>query len=80
MTAMNGRLPRVPISRRGCATSPEPSRGDFLFGDRPSVADYYVLTMVLWAARFSVEVPPALAAIADRLKAMPAVQATLKAG
>lgn len=53
--------------------------GDFLFGDRPSVADYYVLTMVLWAARFSVEVPPALAAIADRLKAMPAVQATLKA-
>jgi len=53
--------------------------GDFLFGDRPSVADFYILTMVLWAGRFGVEVPPALTALSDRLKAMPAVHATLQA-
>lgn len=53
--------------------------GDYLFGDRPGVADFYILVMTLWAGRFGVEVPTALAALADRLKMRPAVSATLKA-
>lgn len=53
-------------------------RGDYLCGDRPRVADYYALVMMLWADRFGVEVPPALAALGERLKERPAVQATLK--
>lgn len=54
-------------------------RGDFLCGEQPRVADYYALVMMLWAGRFGVEIPPALAALGERLKARPAVQATLKA-
>lgn len=53
-------------------------RGDYLCGDHPRVADYYALVMMLWADRFGVEVPPALAALGERLKARPAVRATLQ--
>lgn len=53
--------------------------GDYLFGDRPSVADFYLFVTTLWAGRFGVEVPPELAALHERLKARPAVRATLDA-
>jgi glutathione S-transferase len=54
-------------------------RGDYLFGDRPSVADFYLFVTLLWAERFGIEVPNKLAALRDRLKARPAVQEAMQA-
>lgn len=53
--------------------------GDFLRGDKPGVSDFYLLVMLLWAGRFGVMIPAPLTAVYERLKARPAVQATLKA-
>jgi len=54
-------------------------KGDYLFGDQPTVADFYLFVNTRWAERFGIEIPPAIAAIHQRLNARPAVQATLKA-
>ncbi|WP_447757584.1 glutathione S-transferase family protein [Sphingopyxis fribergensis] len=54
-------------------------KGDYLFGEEPTVADFYLFVNTRWAERFGVEIPPAIAAIHERLNARPAVQATLKA-
>ena len=54
-------------------------KGNYLFGDQPTVADFYLFVNTRWAERFGVEIPPAIAAIHERLNARPAVQATLKA-
>lgn len=55
------------------------AQGDYLFGDEPSVADYYLFVNTRWAERFGVEIPPVIAAIHARLNARAAVQATLAA-
>ena len=52
-------------------------RGDYLFGDRPSVADFYLFVMLLWSQRFEVEVPEALRHLRDRIAARPAVRAAM---
>jgi glutathione S-transferase len=49
-------------------------QGDYLFGDRLSVADCYLFVMLLWAERFEVEVPQAMTDLRDRMRARPAVQ------
>jgi glutathione S-transferase len=49
-------------------------QGDYLFGDRLSVADCYLFVMLLWAERFEVEVPQAMADLRVRMRARPAVQ------
>jgi glutathione S-transferase len=49
----------------------------YLFGDRPSVADFYLFVMLLWAEKFGVETPASLVALRDRIRARPAVQAAL---
>lgn len=54
-------------------------QGDYLFGDRPSVADFYLYVMLLWAERFGVDVPAKLVALRRRLEVRPAVQAALEA-
>jgi len=54
-------------------------KGDYLFGDQPTVADFYLFVNTRWAERFGIEIPPAVAAIHERLNARPAVQATLAA-
>lgn len=54
-------------------------KGDYLFGDQPTVADFYLFVNTRWAERFGIEIPPAIAAIHQRLNARAAVQATLKA-
>ena len=51
--------------------------GAYLFGDRPSVADFYLFVMLLWAEKFAVETPAALIALRDRVRARPAVQTAL---
>jgi glutathione S-transferase len=52
-------------------------RHDYLFGDRPSVADFYLFVMLLWARRFEVEVPASLSALRERIAARPAVRAAM---
>ena len=51
--------------------------GDYLFGARPSVADFYLFVMLLWAERFDVETPEPLIALRDRIKARPAVRSAM---
>ncbi|MDB5657859.1 MAG: glutathione S-transferase [Cypionkella sp.] len=49
-------------------------QGEYLFGDKLSVADCYLFVMLLWAERFEVAVPPVLAGLRDRMRALPSVQ------
>lgn len=49
-------------------------KGDYLFGERLSVADCYLFVMLLWAERFAVEVPPVMADLRERMRARPAVR------
>lgn len=44
-------------------------KGGYLFGDQPTVADFYLFVNTRWAERFGVEIPPAIAAIHERLNA-----------
>lgn len=53
--------------------------GDYLFGAKPSVADFYLFVMLLWADRFALDLPVPLLALRERLKARPAVQAAMGA-
>ena len=53
-------------------------QGDYLFGDRPGVADFYLFVMLLWARRFGVELPESLAALRRRMVARPTVQAAMR--
>ncbi|WP_266346918.1 glutathione S-transferase C-terminal domain-containing protein [Kaistia dalseonensis] len=52
--------------------------GAYLFGDRPSVADFYLFVMLLWAKRFDVETPGRLTSLRERLIRRPAVEAALR--
>lgn len=51
----------------------------YLFGNDPTVADFYLFVMLLWAERFGVEVPPRLAALRDAMRDRPAVRTALRA-
>jgi len=50
----------------------------YLFGDEPTVADFYLFVMLLWAERFEVVVPPRLAELRTRMKIRPAVQLAMQ--
>ena len=52
--------------------------GDYIFGDKPSVADFYLFVMLLWAVRFEVPVPATLTALRERMAARPAVQRAMR--
>jgi len=49
-------------------------RGGYLFGDKVSVADAYLFTMLTWAQKMSVELPPELQAFYKRMRERPAVK------
>jgi glutathione S-transferase len=53
-------------------------KGDYLLGDHPTVADFYLLVTLRWAAKFDVEVPVKLAELRARLELRPAVQDALR--
>lgn len=53
-------------------------KGVFLFGDQPTVADFYLFVMLIWAERFEVPVPEAMARLREEMRARPAVQAALR--
>ncbi|CAH2398562.1 glutathione S-transferase C-terminal domain-containing protein [Mesorhizobium ventifaucium] len=52
--------------------------GDYLFGAKPSVADFYLFVMLLWAERFDVTVPAPLIALRKRMASRPAVQEAMR--
>ena len=55
----------------------ERMKGDYLGGDRPSVADFYLFVMLLWAKKFDVPVPAPLAALRERLMTRDSVRAAM---
>lgn len=52
--------------------------GDYLFGDTPGVADFYLFVMFLWARRFRVSVPKPLETLRIRLATRPAVRGAME--
>jgi glutathione S-transferase len=52
--------------------------GDYLFGAQPSVADFYLFVMLLWAERFDVRTPQPLVALRRRMIARAAVQTAMR--
>lgn len=52
--------------------------GAYLFGDQPTVADFYLYVTLLWTRRFEIHVPHVFVGLADRLESRPSVQAALK--
>ena len=53
--------------------------GAFLFGEEPTVADFYLFVMLLWAERFDVEIPEPMAELRTRMRERPAVGAAMTA-
>ena len=52
--------------------------GDYLFGDAPTVADFYLFVMLRWAVRFGVETPVVFLDFLARMEDRPAVQRALR--
>lgn len=42
-------------------------QGDYLFGDQPGVADFYLFVMLTWATKMGIDMPETLVAFRDRL-------------
>lgn len=45
----------------------EQLKGDYLFGDEPTVADFFLFPMLRWAAGMGIDTPAELTALHDRL-------------
>ena len=56
----------------------EKVKGGFLFGTEVRAADAYLFVMLTWATNNAVEIPVALAAFTERMRARPAVGMALK--
>jgi len=54
-------------------------RGEYVFGDRLTVADCYLLVMLLWAGKFRIALPAPLSALRARMLALPSVQKAMEA-
>lgn len=54
-------------------------QSDYLFGETPSVADFYLFVMLLWATKLDLELPQNLIELRDRTMARPSVQAAMYA-
>ena len=53
-------------------------QGDYLFGERVSVADFYLLVMLLWSLKNGIEAPAALDDFRARMFELPAVQTAMR--
>jgi glutathione S-transferase len=51
---------------------------DYIFGAAPTVADFYLFVMLLWAQRFDVTVPATLVTFRERLAARPSVREAMR--
>ena len=56
----------------------ERMKGDYLFGERFTVADAYLFVMCLWAQKNGLTLPDPLPAFVARMKARPAVRLALE--
>lgn len=56
----------------------ETMKGDYLFGDQVSVADFYFFVMLLWANKNALQVSDGLTAYRDRLMSLPSVEKAMK--
>lgn len=56
----------------------EQMQGRYLFGDQPTVADFYLFVTLRWAERFGVALPEALVNLQRRIQARPAVRAAIE--
>ncbi|MCR5858046.1 glutathione binding-like protein [Mesorhizobium sp. J428] len=52
-------------------------KGTFLFGQEPTVADFYLFVMLLWAERFDVDVPQPMADLRAHMRKRHAVRAAM---
>jgi glutathione S-transferase len=52
-------------------------QGRYLFGERPTVADYYLFVMLRWAANFGLVVPQEMQTLRERVGALPNVRAAI---
>lgn len=52
-------------------------KGEYVFGDQPSVADFYLFVMLLWAGKNQVDTPAELIALRDRLMARDSVRTAM---
>lgn len=53
-------------------------QGEYLTGSEPSVADFYLFVMLLWAGKNDVDVPERLAAFRDRMMQRESVQTAMR--
>lgn len=51
---------------------------NYIFGPAPSVADFYLFVMLLWAERFDVAIPASLLALREEMERRPAVEAAMR--
>jgi len=52
--------------------------GKYLFGNEPTVADFYLFVMLRWAAKFNIAVPEGLVALQARMSERPNVQSAIE--
>lgn len=52
--------------------------GDYLFGSKVCVADFYLFVMLLWAEKNGLAVPSALAGYRDRIASLPSARKALE--
>ncbi|MFD2234615.1 glutathione transferase GstA [Phaeospirillum tilakii] len=72
---------KAQLQRRFAYTDQAIGAGPYLLGARAGVADFYLFTVLSWLPRVGITLTewPALAAHYDRVRALPAVQAALRA-
>ena len=52
--------------------------GKYLFGNEPTVADFYLFVTLRWAAKFGIAVPEALVSLQSRMMERPQVQSAIE--
>jgi glutathione S-transferase len=52
--------------------------GRYLFGNEPTVADFYLFVTLRWAAKFGIAVPEALVSLQSRMIERPRVQSAIE--
>ena len=52
--------------------------GKYLFGNEPTVADFYLFVTLRWAVKFNIAVPDALGSLQIRLENRPKVQSAIE--
>lgn len=54
------------------------TKGPYLLGETPCVADFYLFVMLIWARRFSVQVPDRFSLLEDRIASRRSTQVAMR--